>query len=83
MHQFTIDYITREAARGTVGMEGGLPFEMCKSDREGYLSRQVSRQTPSPSDSGMESDNSPGKCERQKKNEDENSIADVSTNTSD
>lgn len=78
MHQFTIDYITREANTGDIPSDCILSFDnKSENTDDGYVSRRSSRQTPSPSDSGMESDHSPKKCEG-RKNEDDNAISNVS-----
>lgn len=81
MHQFTIDYLTKKAKTEKLCADGAMSYGIYnKNDSadDGYFSRRSSRQTPSPSDSGMESDNSPGKCDGKKNEEDESAIVDVS-----
>ena len=80
MHPFTIDYLTREANTANIAVNNiAANFDLIKGENtdDGYFSRRSSRQTPSPSDSGMESDHSPGKFETRKP-EDASAIADVS-----
>ena len=70
MHPFSIDYITREIKRDMkYGQhQSGVTFD---DDR--------TRQTPSPSDSGMDSDNSPyTETDEQKYSDEKDSIAEVS-----
>ena len=72
MHPFSIDYITRE---GEVVDKYGAQRDRdgCEGGGETYGRDGESRHTPSPSDSGMGSDNSPD-AEDQKTSDEKDSI---------
>lgn len=76
-HPFSIDFITREAlGRGNANLQFSMYNNERSSESVENLTEKNCRQTPSPTDSGLESDHSPSRIEAQKSAKD-NTVSEV------